>query len=316
MLQKKTNTVLLLLLSLLCLMVGCGAGAPSASVEDIASVDLDADQFTVGSDQESEQAETDSAQDMSQLSDSVADKDTMIAVAEEPGTNDNVTEFTVQDSAVYVNGEEATEDVIALNLSHCDVQGDYSFLSKYAWIKKLIINDDALIDLSFLENMSQLTDLQLTCSATDFSPIRTLPLIEDLTLTGTSGLTSLDFLDGMALKSLSLDFDDCLLDISALDGMESLESLSMVFCPLVTDFSALSSLTGLHLLNVSFTSFDDLTLLSKLSWLEDLSVADCSVDSRAFADASYQLNYLYITDLDQESLELLKNQFPNCEIQN
>jgi hypothetical protein len=90
----------------------------------------------------------------------------------------------------------------------------------------------------------------------------------------------------------------------------------MVFCPLVTDFSALSSLTGLHLLNVSFTSFDDLTLLSDLSWLEDLSVADCSVDSSAFVDASYQLYYLYITDLDHETLEFLKNQFPNCEIQN
>lgn len=330
----KIQSLLIILLVLLALTTGCGSedsvlytSTQSVTQDEIQSENVAilsnsniSNAATEGSSVNDEILDTSEAalavkKESSANDEALVDKEALLVAAE--ATTDWIgDEFTVTDGIVYINGIEANKNAVSFTLQNCDVQGDYSFLSKYSWITKLNIADDELIDLSFLESMPQLIRLELTCSATDFSAVGSLSNLEDLTLLGMTGVEDLDFLEGMKLTSLSLDVSEQLSDITGLDGMDSLEELRMFYCSAITDFSVLQSLKSLKILDVSFTSFNNLCLLDDLLALEELNIGECPVDFTTFSSAKYNLMSLYTTNSDNDDIALVKKQFPDCEIQN
>lgn len=233
----------------------------------------------------------------------------LLAAAEQgAATGDNV--FTVENGVLYCNGTEVTEETKNLELENCDID-DYSFLKNYSWVESLLIEDEALVDLDFLRDCTNLKALTLTCGASDFQAIGELSQLLNLNLKS-PGLTKLDFLSQLSLEVFVCSYNDNLVDISDLNGMTSLTLLSLLQCGAIEDFSVLSSLTGLEQLALSGTAFEDLTLIESLSSLSNLSVEGCAVDYELLASASYSLKKLG-SDADAEMQAWLEGLFPDCE---
>lgn len=127
---------------------------------------------------------------------------------------------------------------------------DFSPLSGFTAITKLLANDTLIADLSPLAGLVQLTHLDL-----ERTPVQSL-----------APLSSLHALQTLDLSQTQVN------DLSPLASLTRLTDLSLIYTP-VRDVGALSNLRGLRDLNLQGTEVDDLTPLQGLTSLVQLLVA-------------------------------------------
>ena len=191
-------------------------------------------------------------------------------------------ELTITGGLESLDGLELFSNLTALSIRSSDVS-DISNLASLKNLKSLTIQyGDAIGDFSVLYVMTGLESLSLDSeSIKDFGFIRDMP----------------------NLSSFSL-YDAKILNLSGLEGKDSLQSLVIDGCRDMVDSSAVSGLTGLkhltlelqynapdpdlngltELESLSITRMDTVKFLKNMSKLEDLQLLYCEIDdTSAFA---------------------------------
>ena len=131
----------------------------------------------------------------------------------------------------------------------------------------------------------------------DFSPLEKLTNLEELDLTGMSGLRDVSALARLTnLKTLHLWGSD-VSDVSALAHLTNLKRLSLG--PDVSDVSALAHLTNLERLGIDSTGFSDVSALASLTNLERLSL-----HGTGFSDVSALANLTNLKTLRLDSTDV------------
>ena len=109
-------------------------------------------------------------------------------------------------------------------------------------------------------------------------------------------------------------------DLSILKQIKGIKSLKLQSMENLTDLSFLPELKELKSLMIYDLSdeFTDISVLSELVWLEDLSVNNISVDDFSPLYSLTQLKSLDLTStaLTQAQYDALKSALPNCTIKN
>ena len=142
-------------------------------------------------------------------------------------------------------------------------------------------------DLTGLENALNLKklDLEAAYEINDYSPIKDLTSLEDLTIHGIGIDMTLDFLVTLVnLKELYLYRDSrsyTFKDISALENLINLEVLYIDTVDKTTNFSSLEKCTKLKSLTLIVwdSAIDDISFLSKLTNLEYVRILGVDLDS-------------------------------------
>ena len=150
---------------------------------------------------------------------------------------------------------------------------DLSDLRHLLYLESLSLRELTITDLSFLEGMTHLKQLDLSGStiSADLSILSALPALEELSLEGCS-LSTIAFLEGApALKKLDLS-NNAIGNITALATIPTLQVLDLGNNAVMT-LSALSGLTGLTELDLSDNSLYELTPIGACSLLTSLDVS-------------------------------------------
>lgn len=174
---------------------------------------------------------------------------------------------------------------------------DFSQLHYFTGLTSLTIENQPVVDLSFLSTMEDLKTLDLSgclLNADQLSLIGALPQLETLdisscqlsTLNGLNNLTTLRYLNASVnsisdllpllgnsnLETLDLQHN-AISNFGALGGLEKLSVLNLSNNAL-TDFSAIATCKGLTQLDVSSNLLTHLTGVNQLKSLTDLNAAD------------------------------------------
>ena len=150
---------------------------------------------------------------------------------------------------------------------------DLSDLRHLLYLESLSLRELTITDLSFLEGMTHLKQLDLSGStiSADLSILSALPALEELSLEGCS-LSTIAFLEGApALKKLDLS-NNAIGNITALATIPTLQVLDLGNNAVMT-LSALSGLTGLTELDLSDNSLYELNPIGACSLLTSLDVS-------------------------------------------
>lgn len=148
-------------------------------------------------------------------------------------------------------------------------------------------------DISALENLTALTDLDLTYNEiSDISPLSSLTGLTSLNLNyneidDISPLSSLTTLTSLNLNYNKID------DISPLSSLPSLTDLDMGRNR-ISDISPLSSLTGLTSLYLEYNEIDDISPLSSLTGLTSLYLGGNQISDISTLSSLPALTELYI----------------------
>ncbi len=109
-------------------------------------------------------------------------------------------------------------------------------------------------------------------------------------------------------------------DLSVLKQIKGLRSLKLQSMENLTDLSFLTELKELNFLMIYDLSddFTDISVLSELVWLENLSINNISVNDFSPLYSLRQLKSLDLTStaLTQSQYDVLKTALPNCTIKN
>lgn len=141
-----------------------------------------------------------------------------------------------------------------LDLGNCGLDGteDYlQLLTKMPYLRKLYLRNNMIYNISFIQNLRELTFLNLYKNK-----LRNLPPLQDL----------------MYLKNLSLA-ENQIQDISSIEKLENLRSLNLSQNQ-IQDISSLRKLEKLENLNLSQNQIQDISSIEKLENLEGLYIGD------------------------------------------
>ena len=109
-------------------------------------------------------------------------------------------------------------------------------------------------------------------------------------------------------------------DLSALKQVKGLQSLKLQTMENLTDISFLTELKELKFLMIYNLSdeFTDISVLSQLTWLEELSLNNIGVDDFTPLHSLVQLKSLDMTStaMTQSQYDALVSALPDCEIKN
>ena len=190
----------------------------------------------------------------------------------------------------------------AANLREVDLSGEYTDSG--------LVNSNAISDFSPLERLTDLEELNLTgmSGLRDVSALANLTNLVELNLwyTAVSDVSALATLTN--LEMLYLNGTD-VLDVSALATLTNLEMLYLNGT-LVSDVSALATLTNLETLDLSGTDVLDVSALATLTNLETLSLSYTDVSDVSALARLTNLEGLNLSDTgvsDVSALASLKN---------
>ncbi len=190
----------------------------------------------------------------------------------------------------------------AANLREVDLSGEYTDSG--------LVNSNAISDFSPLERLTDLEELNLTgiSGLRDVSALANLTNLVELNLwyTAVSDVSSLATLTN--LEMLYLNGTD-VLDVSSLATLTNLEMLYLNGT-LVSDVSSLATLTNLEMLDLSGTDVLDVSALATLTNLETLSLSYTDVSDVSSLATLTNLEGLNLSDTgvsDVSALASLKN---------
>lgn len=166
---------------------------------------------------------------------------------------------------------------------------DISGLEGFSKVKKLLLSDNTISDISVLKNMPELEVVELRRlygsspgGIADISALSGLRSLRSLNLSSNSVSDLTPLASCTALTELHLNGNK-ISDISALASLSSLTVLSLGYND-ISDLSPLSGLTGLKNLSLDGNSFTDITALRSLSSLTTLSLMDTGLSANQIAE--------------------------------
>lgn len=213
-----------------------------------------------------------------------------------------------------LSGLEELTELTDLSITHCKLS-DISSISGLSKLRNLDLTTNEISDITPISQLSQLEKLAIDCNqVSDITPVSSLANLSSLSLcvnqlTDISALSSLSNLTYLDIGRNQIS------DISPLSSLSKLNSL-VIMQNQISDITALANLTELYKLDLSSNSVTDLSALSNLTNLRVLSVY-----RNGIADYSpiYTLTELVTLDISGETdevTELLKQKFPNTQIDN
>lgn len=159
----------------------------------------------------------------------------------------------------------------------------------------MFIIDCPSVDLSFLEDMSQLKYLSLyKTPVEDLSILENLSQLEELSLAGNSGARHIETV-GKLTRLQDLGLQDCgIEDISFLSTLKELKALNLNGNR-VKDLSPIADLTSLERLGMAENEIDDIAPLSGLTRLYDLALDGNSISDISALKGLSELNQVGIS---------------------
>jgi len=156
------------------------------------------------------------------------------------------------------------------------------------------IRDNAIVDVTGLQNLTKLWTLDLRKNAGEAilrSELATLTLLRAV---GTSigNLTGLEYATGLEELYLS---GNSISDISALSNLTTLQTLYLDSNS-ISDISGLSNLTSLRSLALGNNSISDISALSNLTSLRSLALRNNSISDISALSELTTLSFLYLRD--------------------
>ncbi|MDQ1354191.1 MAG: internalin, partial [Acidobacteriota bacterium] len=141
-------------------------------------------------------------------------------------------------------GPDGFEQMVGLNLDNIELGQAAALIADFRNLHLLSLRDCQLTDISFIQELSQLTHLSLTwIEITDISSLQVLSQLTELNLDITY-ITDFSPLQGLSqLKHLSLGANQ-ITDISFLQGLNKLTELILAYNQ-ITDISLLQGLSQL-----------------------------------------------------------------------
>ena len=175
---------------------------------------------------------------------------------------------TAAGEAVFA--DELIEKTIRLKLNRSEgpiLVSDLEQITTFSMALRLYV-----ADLSGIENLSNLTEFDLTQNVTvDISPLASLPKLTRLNLTQ-NDISDVSALAGLTNLTFLWLQDNVVNDISALAGLTNLTVLNLQENE-IGDISALAGLTNLVQLNITSNNISDLSPLASLSNLKLLEMS-------------------------------------------
>ncbi len=171
-------------------------------------------------------------------------------------------------------------------------------------------------DISALSSLTNLVELILQGSRiTDLSPLENLKKIKDLDLSDNVDLVDISSLAHLTqLEDLNLS-NNKITDISPLRNLINLKFLSVGYP--VSDLSVAENLTNLEKLYINSTKVSDLTSLLNLKKLKKLSLLDCYyIKDISILEQMVWLEELklYGSGISKEDCDLLKQKLSNTTV--
>lgn len=172
---------------------------------------------------------------------------------------------------------------------------DYTDLKHMISLEKLTIHDGVSGQLSVLNSMNELRELDLrnmNISAEELEIIGSFSNLNSLTLSGCgiSSIAALSSLSSITYLDLS---NNTIRDISALTSMSDLQEVNMQQNAL-DDLSALAGCVKLETLNVSYNTISSLSPIYALSNIEWLDASHNNIKSLSGIGAMGKLQRLYV----------------------
>ncbi len=135
-------------------------------------------------------------------------------------------------------------------------------------LTKLSIHNEHITEGQIVANLPKLRQLELDCRISDYSALKTLPSLSQLTLSR-NGQTDISFLTPLTqLTELTLD-QNKIRDLSPIQNLIRLQTLDLANNE-IKDISSLNHMTALQELNLNCNSISDLTPLKHLTSLKRL----------------------------------------------
>lgn len=176
---------------------------------------------------------------------------------------------------------------------------DLSLIPKFARITSLLLRVGEDTDISFLEDMPKITDIDIIGIGPGPDTDTDTDTGIGTGIRGISTLTKLKHLKRLTLESCNLS------DIAFLCPMTNLKSLDLN-CNNITDISPLRYLNNLNRLNIGDNCFSDCSPLVKLTELISLSIWSNEISDISFIKDLTKLSFLNLEYNHIEDISILK----------
>lgn len=209
---------------------------------------------------------------------------------------------------------ERLTNLLVLDLTGTDVE-NASALSGMVGLRTLKIDDTNIKDISVLENLPKLEEINASCPYESLLPLTKLPNLKKLRVDSVKDFSDLSVIGRIEpLEDLCL-FQLMAKDISPLSNLENLSRLDLSSF-WGGDFTPLSKLSHLKELKLNWTTNLELSSLIKCAGLEMLSLRDAYVNFESLSGLT-QIRRLDLTDvhrIGEGDIENLISKLPQCEI--
>ena len=154
----------------------------------------------------------------------------------------------------------------------------------------------------------------------DLSALKPLTRLQDVTLTGCTGLTNVDGLKNLsALQKVYLSGCTGLTNVDALKNLSVLQEVDLTGCTGLTNVDALKNLSALQEVRLDgCTGLTNVDALKNLSALQSVELAGCkgltNVDGLKNLPALQTVDLFGCTGLTKESVASLRAALPNTKI--
>lgn len=156
------------------------------------------------------------------------------------------------------------------------------------------------VDISEITSIKKLQNLELLNAEEGYSYV-----------TGFDSISEMESLEELYVKGVHIKSD-----FENIQYCQNLKKLYLDLTP-INDISCIENLTCLEEIYICNSSISDITPLSALKNLKKVSIIETNISDLSPLEHLDNLEYIYIScnaNIDENQIEQLKKQLPNCEI--